>query len=510
LKKQQSYRLWTLLGLGLYLFLALSNHVSIAEGQLGYFMREGAMFWQQGEILFSNSLTYTSPEHPMYNNHWLSNAFFYAIKQGIGFGGLHFLIAALYVLAFSFLFRMLVQSSNLFITILVGLLAAPLFATHYIIAPVFFTHLFSIVFFVLLYQYLNDKKTIKWLYILPVLQLLWVNCHAYFFISWGLLLTAFLHALFHQKAKATPLLIITIICLAASFIHPQFARGSFGALSTAFSSSEILPIWERTTLDAYLFTHSYSLLYVLILSIITLLGSFALGLKIKTATPKFFIISTSFLLIFFSFWNNQLVLLSGVAWIIIAFPIFNYYLDQSSKEEDERHFLLQYNPPVLALYLLLPIFCVAGFIQPINNFGYGLRANETESVDFINHVGIQGPFFHNSAISGLMAYGLPQEQPLYLSTQALAHPVSFLTQKYFPQILDPYTWKAIHDEYQFNAIVFRLKNESTSQLEFMGNLLSNGKWAMVYYKKDYEVILLKRNQKNQALINQYEIIPNTE
>jgi hypothetical protein len=509
LKKQQSYRSWILLGLGLYLFLALSNHVSVAEGQLGYFIREGAIFWQQGDILYSNSLSYTSPGHPMSNNHWLASAFFYAMQQVIGFGGLQFFIAALYVLAFIVLFRTLVQSTKPSLALLIGLLAAPLFAMHNIIAPALFTHLFLVVFFVLLYQYLNDKKTIKWLYVLPVLQLLWVNCHTYFFISFGLLLTAFLHAIFHQKAKATPLLMITMLCLAASFVHPQFAQGPFGALSMAFSSSEILPIWERTTIDTYLLTHSYTLLYVLTLSLITLLGCLGLGLKTKTSTPKFFILSTAILLTFFSFWSNQLVLLSGIAWLIITVPILNYY-QEKHPEEDQNNFLLQYNPPILALYLLFPIFVVAGFAQPVNNFGYGLRANETECIDFINKVGIEGPFFHNSAVSGLMAYRLPQEQPLYLSSQALAHPSTFLTEKYFPRILDPVGWKAIHDEYLFNAVIFRLKNEATSQLEFMGNLLSNGKWAMVYYKKDYEVILLKRNTKNQALIRQYEIIPNTE
>jgi hypothetical protein len=509
LKKQQSYQSWILVGLGLYLFLALSNHVSVAEGQLGYFIREGAIFWQKGEILFSNSLSYTSPGHSMYNNHWLASAFFYMIQQTIGFGGLHFLVVTLYVLAFSLLFRSFAQALKPIFVILIGLLAVPLFAIHNIIAPVLFTHLFSLIFFILLYQYLNNKKTIKWLYLLPILQLLWVNCHAYFFISLGVLILAFLQALFYQKEKATPLLIISILCLAASFMHPQFAKGTFGALSIAFSSHDILPIWERNTLDTFILTQSYTLLYVLTLSLILLLGSFVLGLKVKTEQSNFFVISTAILFTFFSFWNNQLVLLSGIAWIIIAFPVLNYYLEKQP-EEDTKSFFLQYNPPVLSLYILLPIFILTGFIQPINNFGYGLRANETEAIDFINHVGVQGPFFHNSAISGLMAYGLPQEQPLYFSSKALAHPTTFLTEQYFPQILDPFAWKAIHDQYQFNAILFRLKNQSTPQLEFMGNLLGNGKWAMVYYKQDYEVILLKRNQKNQALINQYEIIPNTE
>lgn len=506
MKKQQSYRSWILLGLGLYLFLALSNHISVAEGQLGYFMREGALFWQQGDILFSNSLSYTSPEQPMYNNHWLASAFFYAIQQLIGFGGLHFLVITLYLLAFLYLFQTLVPSTNPILAVLIGLLAAPLFAIHNIATPVLFSHLFSLVFFILLYQYLNDKKTIKWLYILPVIQILWVNSHTYFFIGWGLLIVAFLQALLSQKTKVAPLLLITILSLVASFVHPHFAQGTFGALSTALSSSEILPIWERTTLDAYLLTHSYTLLYVIIINLLLLLGSFWLGLKAKTLVPKLFLLSTSTLLVFFSFWNNQLVLLSGIAWMIIAFPIANYYLPKKI-EEEEKFFLLQYTPAVLSLYLLLPIFFAAGFLQPINNFGYGLRTGETESIDFIKQVGIQGPFFHNSAIGGLMAYGLPEKQPLYISSQALAHPTAFLTEKYFPRILDPIAWKAVHDEYQFNAIIFRLKNESTPQLEFMGNLLGNGKWAMVYYKKDYEVILLKRTEKNQALIRQYEIIP---
>ena len=262
MKKQQSYQSWILVGLGLYLFLALSNHVSVAEGQLGYFIREGAIFWQKGEILFSNGLSYTSPNQPMYNNHWLASAFFYLIQQVIGFGGLHFLVIMLYILAFFLLFRLFTQAQKPIFVVLIGLLAVPLFAMHNIIAPVLFTHLFSLVFFLLLYQYLNDKKTIKWLYCLPVLQVFWVNSHTYFFISLGLLILAFLQALFHQKEKATPLLIITILCLVASFVHPQFAKGTFGALSIALSSHDILPLWERNTLDTFLLTQSYTLLSV--------------------------------------------------------------------------------------------------------------------------------------------------------------------------------------------------------------------------------------------------------
>lgn len=509
MKKQQSYHWWVFLGLSLYLFLALSNHISIAEGQLGYFIREGAIFWEQGELLFSNQLSYTNPNYPMNNNHWLASFFFFGIQQFLGFGGLHFLGTLAYCLGVAFLLKILVQSTPPIFVALIGVLAVPLLAMHNLINPVLFSHLFSLLFFSLLYQYLNDKKSVRWLFILPIIQIFWVNCHSYFFIGWGLLTIAFIQAFLYQKPKAAPLLSITIASLVASFIHPQFATGTFGAISKAFTTSAFLPIWERTTLDAYLLTHSYSLLYVLVMSIITLLGSLFYVFKIRNSIPNFFVPAATVLFTFFAFWNNQLIFLLGITWIAIALLILDFYLIKYPVEPIKNIFLT-YNPPIVSLYALLPIFLAAGFAYPISNLGYGLRANETEVVDFINQADIQGPFFHNSAISGLMAYGLKQQQPLYLSSQALAHPNDFLTQKYFPQILDPISWKAIHDEYQFNAILFRLKNEATAQLEFMGNLLGNGKWAMVYFKKDYEVLLLKRNEKNQALIRQYEISPNTE
>ncbi|WP_052594787.1 hypothetical protein [Aureispira sp. CCB-QB1] len=510
MEKQQSYRSWILLGLGLYLLIALSNHISVAEGQLGYFLREGAIFWQQGDVLLSNSLSYTTPEHPIQNNHWLAAVIFYSIHQTIGFAGLHLLVALLYAILFVFLFQTLsVTTVYYLVSLLIGGLAIPLFATHNIVDPVLFSHLFSMLYFTIVYQYLSGQKNSSWLYSLPFLQIIWVNSHTYFFIGSIVLFLGFIQTFIYQKEKSSPLLIVTLLSLLTSLVHPQFINGMIGAFRVAFSSSEILPIWERTTLDAYWLSHSYILLYALILGTLVLLGGILLGSKIKTIPLPFFSLSSVALFLFFAFWNNQLILLAGIAWLIVSFPIANYY-QQKQVEKNIKDFFLQYNPPVLSLYLLIPTFLVAGFYQPIHNFGYGLRENETEAVDFINQVGVQGPFFHNTAISGLMAYGLKETQPLYVSSQALAHPTSFLTQQYFPQILDPVSWKSIHDKYQFNAILFRLHNESIPQLEFMGNLLGNGQWAMIYYKKDYEVILVKRNEKNQALIRQYEIIPNTE
>jgi hypothetical protein len=503
LKKQPSYRTWILLILGAYLFFALSNHISVADGQLGYLIKEGALFCQQGKILLFNSFTYTSPDYAVINNHWLAATSFYLLKQVLGFGGLHILVVLLYLSTFLIFFSYFAKFEYPLWTFLVGLLVVPTFGTHNVVESVLFSHCFAPIFFLILHQFLQDKRTVKWVYALPVLQLIWANCHEYFFIGWGLLFFAFLHAILHKKEKTKILGSIFIISIFVCFLNPNFANGVFAALKTAFSSHQLLPIWERNILDAYLFTKSYVFLYVLVGIICCLLGLF-LYLKIEFEV-KFFLLSTTLLFLFFTFWNSQLAPFLGISILLIALPVGEYYI---SKGGTEKLFLLSYKPPVLVLYIVVPVFFAANFWKPISNWGYGLRDEETEIIDFVNQTKIAGPYFHNTSISGLLAYGIEEEQALFISSQPLAHPDIFYTTNYFPQILDPLAWKNIHDEYLFNAIIFRVQGESKRNLEFMGNLLGNGKWAMVYYKKDYEVVLVKRNETNQAIINQFEITPN--
>lgn len=505
MKKGNKYSYLVLVLLGTYLFLALSNHIALSVGELGYLLKEGKWFWESGQIAFTNLHSYTAVDFAISNNHWGAAAVFYGIQQLIGFGGLHFLIAACYTAVFLALYQELYQKTSLFWSIAIGILAVPLFAMHNLVDAIFFTYIFTSVYWILLHKVLQQKIKVNWLLVLPLLQVVWVNSHEYFWIGWCLLFIASMCALL-IKSKSTTLLIgTTMVSLLLSLVHPKGWQGVYTALQNSWESPVFMPIWEQPTWDAYLLTYSYSLLYVIA---VVLVSSLFLILIIKKNMPqKIWLYTTGGSFLLLTLWTNQLAPLLVIPFLLSAFRVVTYFY---AEEAEEQLALLKYKPPVLSLYILVPTFVAAGFYQPITNFGYGIQQEEVELVEFVNAAKIEGPVFNNTAISGLLAYGLEMPAPTYISSQPQAHPNEFYNQYYFPTILNPLGWKKVHDLYEFNTIIFRLKGASTEQLEFMGNLLGNGKWAMVYYVPDYEVVLVKKNEKNQSIIDRFRIKPNVQ
>lgn len=485
--------------------MALSNHIALSVGQLGYLMREGAMWWQDGTIAFANVHSYTTPDFEVQNHHWLAGVIFYGLQQWIGYGGLHVLAVLSYVALFLGLYRYTIKGAIPIVwQLIIGLLAVPLFTMHNLVDAIFFTYILVGIYWLLLSKSLDGKYSPKWLLLLPVLQMIWVNTHQYFWIGWALIVLALIQATFTNRGLVKWLLPVLLATVASAVLHPQGLQGLTTALQTAFVSPAIMPIQEQPTWAAYLLTQSYSLLYVLVVSGILLLGIINwVGIASKQQIASFWQISTSVLLTLLALWSNQLAPLLLIPFFLIAFANVQQYYTA----EDNYQQLLRYCPPSLVLYLLVPVFVAAGYYNPIANLGYGLRGEEQKITNFINKAGIQGPIFHNTAISGLLVSELEQPQPLYISSQPQAHPTNFYQQDYFPTILSPMGWKTIHDQYQFNAIVIRLQGMSIPQLQFMGNLLGNGRWSMVYLEPDYEVILIKKTPKNQIIIDRFNQVP---
>lgn len=505
---QRNATLYPFIFLSVYLLLILSNHISVADGQLGYWLQEGAIFWKEQRILFSNTFSYTNPDQPLLNHHWLAAALFYQVKQWLGFGGLHVLVVLVYGLVFWRWMKFSQTDKFPIWQLLVGLLALPLLGLHNIVVTALFSHIFTAIFIISLYQFLTQERSFKLLLGLPILQVIWLNCHEYYFLGIFLVLFATLQSLWTQKTKFKPLLGITLLCLGALLAHPQGLGASWQNWLQLWTQHNYLPIQSQSLWLAYQLTRSFSLLYGLC-SIVWIIILLIYVPKSNLAAP-FFIISSALLCIWASLWNPELLYLLGLWCLFLNYQIGHHILEQY---EQEISFFKSYHPLVLIWYPLGAIFIAAQFWWPMHNLGYGLRDGEINLTTFIQQIGgIQGPIFHNAPISGLLVneLGESQKQPLYISNQALAHPDQFYQEAYFPALLDPYSWKAVHDKYQFNAVAFRLKAQPEDQLRFLGNLLSNGKWAMVYYEKDYEVLLLKRAPQNQALIEAYEIQPEAD
>jgi len=63
-------------------------------------------------------------------------------------------------------------------------------------------------------------------------------------------------------------------------------------------------------------------------------------------------------------------------------------------------------------------------------------------------------------------------------------------------------------KYNFNAIFFSYRDFTPWSQEFLIRMVSDPAWAPVYADQ-YNIILLKRNAQNAALIKQFELPPET-
>jgi uncharacterized protein YacL len=123
LKKENRYKNFILLFLGGYLLLALSNHITLSNTELGYLLTEGEWFWRDGRIMATNQHSYTALEVAVQNNHWLGAAIFYKIHSWIGFSGLHFILAIGYVVSFIAIYRVFQKEQYFWIGWLLSLMA---------------------------------------------------------------------------------------------------------------------------------------------------------------------------------------------------------------------------------------------------------------------------------------------------------------------------------------------------------------------------------------------------
>ena len=71
-------------------------------------------------------------------------------------------------------------------------------------------------------------------------------------------------------------------------------------------------------------------------------------------------------------------------------------------------------------------------------------------------------------------------------------------------------WHQLKNKYSINAIYFKLEGETNEKLEFLGNRLGDGEWALVYQNNNRDAILLRRNKLNMEIIKQYEINPSNK
>jgi hypothetical protein len=170
-------RLFAIL-LGVALF-AMSVRETI-DPDLWWHLRTGEAILQDG-IPQTDLFSYTVPSHEWIVQQWLTDLLMWLIYSAVGLAGLSVVFAALVMVTFLLVYKRCDGRPYLAaFTILLGLLTA---ALPLGVRPQMVNIFFLALYIFILEGYRQGKVRRKWLYLLPLLTLLWANMHSGFMVG---------------------------------------------------------------------------------------------------------------------------------------------------------------------------------------------------------------------------------------------------------------------------------------------------------------------------------------
>lgn len=471
--------------------------IHLVTADLGRHIANGRFLFRQSGVLDSNFYSYTYPDNPFINHHWGSGALFYAIHEWAGFTGLSYLHMALTVCAVGLVLLLSLRLTSTTDTLLASLVVLPLVVSRTEVRPEVFSLAMTGLFYFILSQWRTKAIREEWLTCLPLLMIVWVNLHIYFFM--GLLLMALFGLDTRDRKSRHDLAVILGLTCIATFVNPLSWRIALFPLKIfenygyrIAENQSVLFFWDRAMPIAGF-------------------GSFhATTLALGVSVGLLAILRTPF--------SRSFVALSFITWALALSAIRNFAIFGLCAI------------PTLAMvgYILdatrLRLFWRAGLIllalagqwydwskaAPIlrQAWGPGLAPEVNQAATFFKKNRLKGPVFNNYDIGGYLIYHLFPEERVFVDNRPEAYPKGFFEQTYGPMQENPLLWDAMDTRYQFNAIFYYLRDNTPAGQTFLIARVRDTKWSPVYVDQD-TILFLRKTSANQPVIDQFGLPPET-
>ena len=394
----------------------------------------------------------------------------------------------------------------------IAVIVLPVLITRYEVRPELFSYLFCGLFLQLLWGYKYGKLGFRWLLLLPIIEIFWVNLHIYFFI--GVLLIAvylfeslvvFLTQKNQQNIRdqVKGLAVILLLTVVAACLNPA---GISGAIYPFLILNEYgVPVIENYSVGAIL-RAGYNLLpliyFAIVAGLLSLSWVYAVTKDRSSVSLGNLLLSAFFFAIAWSAIRN-FAFFAYVALPLAAVNLKKLFSAESKTSSSPS--ILKVSAALAGIAFLLIIIKPAYFVSSNRGrVGIGLQEANGAAAEFFLKEKIQGPIFNNFDVAGYLVYYLYPEQRVFVDNRPEAYPVAFFSDVYFPMQSDEAKWAAISRHYGFNVIVFNYRERSVRGEQFIIRRVLDPMWAPVYFDKDI-IILAKRDGPNQPVIARYEL-----
>ena len=179
-----SFRVVLATGLAVITFLTVSNRFN--DPDLWWHLKLGQIVWNTHSIPSVDSFSYTAYGHTWAAHEWLAQLSIYSAYRLGGYTGLMLWLAVLASVLFILVYVLCYLSTQDALVAFLGGVCAWYFGTIGLaIRPLILGHIFLATELLLLE--LGTIRSRRWLWLLPPLFAIWVNCHGSYFLGIGVL-----------------------------------------------------------------------------------------------------------------------------------------------------------------------------------------------------------------------------------------------------------------------------------------------------------------------------------
>jgi len=349
--------------------------------------------------------------------------------------------------------------------------------------------------------------------VLPLLQLVWVNLHIYFFVGMltvGVFLFESLVGLVAYKAPESPsrrdpwkvLAAVLLATFAASCINPA---GLHGVVYPLFIFQGYgFPVIENNSVPAILQAgfQFLPLTYFLIIFGVLCLSWLYVFIKDRSNVS----LGNFVLTLFFSalaWWTIR----NFAMFAFFALPLTAINLRNAARAPSMRWLTapIRISSAAAAVAVLLVLINPAYFFAGGRGaFGIGLKEDNLAALEFLRRENFQGPIFNSFDVGGYLMYALYPRERVYVDNRPEAYPATFFAEDYFSLLVNDEKWRSSLGAYRFNTIVINPSGHSAAAENFTVRRMLDSDWAAVFFDKDI-LILARRYGANQPIIAKHEL-----
>ena len=452
--------------------------------------------------------------HTNFGKEWVLHEWLFQVKliltnHYFGKYGINFLVTTFIILSvyFSHLSAKLFTKNNhlaIYLLITIFIIINP----YVVPRPQVVSYLFFSIFLYLLLEHKFTNRRNR-LFLLPLLMILWVNCHGGYIIGLALIslfviseVTAALSAnnsCFNKKRLSTLIitLLITIIC---ATINPDFiSHFKYPFYVIGMEASRTISEWQSP--DFHTTNKNVYLLY---------LFSYMILFSISSNRNKLLDITIPFFFIYLGFVSSRNIpfaLLITLPYLSKAYSEIEFKLPVLNASITNKTKLLvslkKYNIELGSTgnYLNWIILLVAtySFVLIKTNFLYPDRTFDRylpkNAVDFIVESGLTGNMFNSYNYGGYLIHRLFPDQLVFIDGRADMYGDDFIKEYDIINNALP-GWEILLDKYSIEYIVC-YRNSPLRQA-----VLAKGNFSLVF-DDTYHSVLIKGINKHREIVNKY-------